>query len=612
MSIVTITNPESNGIAKEFQIFRKNLFRTLEPGEEIKIVTESDKEQLYYESLGDILGFNVGVQTDPEEPEEGSKVDVSDQTGLEEAISNPDVKSITIASEVALDKELQLRNSGTTFNGNNETISSNTEGKVLTFWNEGTTVNDLVIESTADNTDWHSSYNVQFYTGTHKLKNAKLSGGNAGIIVNAATLTLEGTIDVSGNTFGGIEVSKGAAEGLSAGVLNINGATLVNTTEEYGKPTIWIDGNTDDVGIVNGAESMTMIEKDGQKQYYLDASHAVDPDGSIKVGDISYDTLSDAVANANGAEIILGKDVSESINIPAGSTVVINGNGHKIHGTLDLKSGESGKGSVKVSNVIFDGEGNTVWALRSQNQTATAGQSSFDVEFNNCQFKNLTKKALYMTEISSLKVNDCTFENCATDEMNDPNTYGDYVIDCNLIGVKNVEVSIDGCTFSNNGAQKADIKVTQRGGESDEGATDMPQGVTASVDSFSVTGCTFNDDIVADVAIGTNNKSESTNPDAVNTTGNFGMVTISGNTTETVVSTPYDEKSYTVAVGQTFTKQNDQEPVINSDISETSYTKEELLSKSKSDIQSIASGLGLDTSGTKETIADRIVESYNA
>lgn len=273
--IVTITNPESDGISRDFQVYRRNIFRTLKPGEEIQIVAESEAEQLYYQSLADTLGFNVGVDSSTD-PEEGT-VDISDQTGLEEAIADPEVKTIAISSPVTLDKELQLRNSGTTFNGNNETISSNTEGKVLTFWNEGTTVNDLVIESTADNTDWHSSYNVQFYTGTHKLKNAKLSGGNAGIIVNAATLTLEGTIDVSGNTFGGIEVSKGVAEGLSAGVLNINGATLINTTEEYGKPTIWIDGNTDDVGIVNGAESMTMIEKDGQKQYYLDASNAVDP-----------------------------------------------------------------------------------------------------------------------------------------------------------------------------------------------------------------------------------------------------------------------------------------------------------------------------------------------
>lgn len=312
MNIITITNPESDGISREFQIFQRNIFRTLKPGEEIQIAIESDKEQLYYESLADILGFNVGIQADPEEPEEGSKVDVSDQTGLEEAISNPDVKSITIASEVSLDKELQLRNSGTTFNGNNKTISSNVEGKVLTFLNDGTTVNDLVIESTADNTDWHSSYNVQFYTGTHKLKNAKLSGGNAGIIVNAATLTLEGTIDVSGNTFGGIEVSKGVAEGLSAGVLNINGATLINTTEEYGKPTIWIDGNTDDVGIVNGAESMTMIEKDGQKQYYLDASHAVDP----SLSENSEESAN--VAETYTKEDLLSKSKSDIQSIASG------------------------------------------------------------------------------------------------------------------------------------------------------------------------------------------------------------------------------------------------------------------------------------------------------
>ena len=148
--------------------------------------------------------------------------------------------------------------------------------------------------------------------------------------------------------------------------------------------------------------------------------------------------------------------------------------------------------------------------------------------------------------------------------MNDPNTYGDYVVDCNLVGVKNATVEVSGCTFSNNGAQKAAIKVTQRGGESDEGAGDMPQGITATVDLFTVTGCTFNDTVegCADVAIGSDNKSASTNPDAENTTGDFGQTTISGNLTAVDIITQYDGETYSLSVGGSFTRTGSGEPVV--------------------------------------------------
>ena len=43
----------------------------------------------------------------------------------------------------------------------------------------------------------------------------------------------------------------------------------------------------------------------------------------------------------------------------------------------------------------------------------------------------------------------------------------------------------------------------------------------------------------------------------------------------------------------------------------TQYSKDELISMSKSDLQNIASEMGIDASGTKDTIADRIIESYN-
>ena len=220
----------------------------------------------------------VGDTTYVNNPNYGKAIITSGEE-IETAASNPDISSIEINAPVSQSANVQF-DKPMTINGNDNTLTQTTTGKTFTM-TQNSSVSDITIESTADNTDWHSSYALQFYTGEHTVSNVKLSGGNAGIIVNGATVTLDGTIDVSGNTFGGIEVSKGAAEGLTAGVLNVNNATLINTTEEYGKPTIWIDGNTDAEGIVNGAESMTMVEVQHgdttQKQFYLDPAHAVDP-----------------------------------------------------------------------------------------------------------------------------------------------------------------------------------------------------------------------------------------------------------------------------------------------------------------------------------------------
>lgn len=138
------------------------------------------------------------------------------------------------------------------------------------------TLNDVVVKSEADNPEWHGPYNLQFYTGEHEVNRAELSGGNAGIIANGAKVTLKGNIDVSNNTFGGIEVSKGKAEGLAAGVLDIINCTLINESEAPEKSTIWIDGLTEADGVIIGLETagLTEVEIKGQKQCYLRAENA--------------------------------------------------------------------------------------------------------------------------------------------------------------------------------------------------------------------------------------------------------------------------------------------------------------------------------------------------
>ena len=84
-------------------------------------------------------------------------------------------------------------------------------------------------------------YVIQAYDANVTVKNITLTGGNVGLSANGANLTLEGTINVSGNGFGGIELTKGAAPTLSVPSLTINNATIVNTTETEKLPTLWTD-----------------------------------------------------------------------------------------------------------------------------------------------------------------------------------------------------------------------------------------------------------------------------------------------------------------------------------------------------------------------------------
>ena len=91
-----------------------------------------------------------------------------------------------------------------------------------------------------DNSKWTSAYSLQFYKNTAKLSNIVLSGGNAGLLINGADVTLEGTIDLSGNYYGGIELTKGANV-TDAPKLDITNATFKYEDHPESSPLIWID-----------------------------------------------------------------------------------------------------------------------------------------------------------------------------------------------------------------------------------------------------------------------------------------------------------------------------------------------------------------------------------
>lgn len=152
-----------------------------------------------------------------------------------------------------------------------------------------------------DNTVWGSNaeapynggvYVIQAYNADVTIKNITLTGGNVGLSANGANLTLEGRIDVSGNGYGGIELTKGAAPTLSVPSLTMNNVTLVNTSESSSKPTLWTDNlETEEVESMNieynGVKvAVTCDKKDGkplQVQLFLDEEHTPSGDNYVKL-----------------------------------------------------------------------------------------------------------------------------------------------------------------------------------------------------------------------------------------------------------------------------------------------------------------------------------------
>ena len=279
---VTIKNTTENKIILELSdlsgVFEQ-VPATIEAGEVLILNVKTSEALAALTHRVEDAGIKMTVkESGGDEPEPEKPTEVATEEDLKQAIANGDKEvkltdNITVASG-----NLNL---GTTehFDGNGKTISFGTTGQNLVSSHSGTIIENVTVENTVATEDWSSTYGIQCYNGEYTIKNVTAKGGNAGILVNSANVTLEGTIDVSGNEFGGIEVSKSSNTQLQPSTLNINGATIVNTTEEFRKPTIWIDG-AEDGNVVNGAESMFATTElvENQIQYYLEEKYSKFPE----------------------------------------------------------------------------------------------------------------------------------------------------------------------------------------------------------------------------------------------------------------------------------------------------------------------------------------------
>lgn len=256
---------------------------------------------------------------------------VKDLAGLQAALENDKIKTINMTSNISAAGTPVKVTRQVTINGGGKTLSfaglegldkENTEDDGLIIYAEaaGTVINGLTVDAGLEEpADWAGTYSIHVHGSAVTLNNVTATGGNAGILVNGSELTLTGTIDVSGNGFGGIEVSKGVGIEKNPS-LTITDAELVNTSEAYGLPTIWEDKIT---GTITGAENLTTSDKikDEQVQYYIDEDNM---DLTMaRVAD--FEALQEALKNneIKTVKATEGITLTESIVVPKGKTLQV-------------------------------------------------------------------------------------------------------------------------------------------------------------------------------------------------------------------------------------------------------------------------------------------------
>lgn len=201
-----------------------------------------------------ILPFRVSARTET----------VNTEEELTNALNSDDVTTIELGQSIDITETIVVSKEKT-IDGKNHTL------KYVGLFKGGSSDNTVW----GNNTNGRGVYIIQVYNTKATIKDIKLTGGNAGLLINGSDVKLEGNIDVSGNGFGGIELGQGS--GISS-VPNVemNNVKLINDSESTEKPTIWLDAPEDVIDkitvTVDGKKLDTAVV-DGKVNVYLDKNN---------------------------------------------------------------------------------------------------------------------------------------------------------------------------------------------------------------------------------------------------------------------------------------------------------------------------------------------------
>lgn len=250
-----------------------------------------------------------------------TKAIVSSTEALVKAISNPEVKNIKLTSDITVEHGNITFEREMVFDGNRKKITFNESGKNLVFTKDSK-IKNVIIENTADNTEWNSNYGIQVYNGKYTIENLKVSGCNAGLLVNGSECILSGAVDVSGNIFGGIEVSNGEHPAMDTKLVITS--RIKNNSESYKRPTVWIDG--ENATVKDETKLLKMVDIESQKQFYYDESYTTGNKVKVLSKDEFLKAISDSEAQVKEVELYKDIEVADNTNLNKDNLKII-GNG---------------------------------------------------------------------------------------------------------------------------------------------------------------------------------------------------------------------------------------------------------------------------------------------
>lgn len=290
---------------------------------------------------------------------------IKDFEELNDALENADADdTITLSKNfegtsdetIEITKPVTIEGNGATLKFSEKINSKENARNGLLIQADGVVINDLTVEMTNED-KWQGLFAVQVFDATGvKLKNFTGTKADAALLVNSSEVKLEGNIDVSGNEFGGVEVSETNTEGVdNAPALDVTSAILVNESESFKEklPTIWedeVEENSEPFVKDNGTLNSIFLED--QRHYYLEEVEIEDDNKATVTTNFKSNYLGVKIAFAE--DITISKLDSLTVKLVGEGDKILSQNtlnelGHFLHGT------EEGATDDRFTKVV-DGE----------------------------------------------------------------------------------------------------------------------------------------------------------------------------------------------------------------------------------------------------------------
>ena len=264
----------------------------------------------------------------PDEPDEEDKpIAISTEEELRIAAASGSGEYY-LTKDFALPTQLDIK-AAITLDGRGYTISRTTpvptEGSeedwgtkaVILVAADGTKLSNLKVSGKGTpSTEWNpGEFGIKVWDAENvSLEDITVTNLNAGIQVNSSTVTISGTITVSGNEYGGIGVDQGSTLTTPGKLILANGVEIACTDTDV--PAIWLE--SEEKGEISGdLEGLISFRpvKNPSQIYYITEDHVEDPVYAPalvmnETTNTGYKTLNDAVTGAtSGDKITLLADV---------------------------------------------------------------------------------------------------------------------------------------------------------------------------------------------------------------------------------------------------------------------------------------------------------------